>query len=97
MVCRVTVHCSGEAELGGQDAQLCACHLNHQLRRMLVGAAAIRVNPCQAPQREPARGCCRALNLPTMPSLSMRRKDQMVRRRDDGVLDVMMAHLQARK
>jgi len=34
--------------------------------------------------------------LPTMPSLSMHGKHQVVRRRDDGVLD-MMAHLQARK
>ena len=35
--------------------------------------------------------CCRALDLPTMPSLSMHRKHQVVRRRDDGVLDMMMA------
>ena len=35
--------------------------------------------------------CCRALDLPTMPSLSMHRKHQAVRRRDDGVLDMMMA------
>jgi hypothetical protein len=41
--------------------------------------------------------CCRALNLPTMPSLSMHRKHQVVPRRDDGVLDMMMAHLLARK
>ena len=82
----------GEAELGGQDAQLCARHLNHRVRRMLVGAAAIRVNQCQAPQREPARGCCRALNLPTMPSLSMHTKHGVVRRRDDGVLDMVVPH-----
>jgi hypothetical protein len=41
--------------------------------------------------------CCRALKLQTMPSVSMHRKHQVVRRRDDGVLDMMMAHLQARK
>ena len=40
---------------------------------------------------------CRALKLPTMPSLSMHRKHQVVRRRDDGVLGMLMAHLQARK
>lgn len=38
-------------------------------------------------------GCCRALKLPTMPSLSMHTKHGVVRRRDDGVLD-MMPHLQ---
>jgi hypothetical protein len=36
------------------------------------------------------RTCCRALNLATMPSLSMHRKHRVVRRRDDGVLDMMM-------
>jgi hypothetical protein len=34
--------------------------------------------------------CCRALKLPTMPSLSMHTK---VRRRDDGVLDMMVPPL----
>jgi hypothetical protein len=38
--------------------------------------------------------CCRALKLPTMPSLSMHTKHGVVRRRDDGVLDMMVPHLQ---
>jgi len=38
--------------------------------------------------------CCRALKLPTMPSLSMHTKHGVLRRRDDGVLDVMAPHLQ---
>jgi hypothetical protein len=33
--------------------------------------------------------CCRALKLPTMPSLSMHTKHRVVRRCDDGVLDMM--------
>jgi hypothetical protein len=39
-------------------------------------------------------GCCRALKLPTMPSLSMHTKHGVVRRLDDGVLDLMVPHLQ---
>ena len=38
--------------------------------------------------------CCRALKLPTMPSLAMHTKHGVVRRRDDGVLDMMVPHLQ---
>ena len=37
--------------------------------------------------------CCRALDLATMPSLSMHTKHRVVRRRDDGVLDMMVPHL----
>ena len=33
--------------------------------------------------------CCRALKLSTIPSLSMHTKHRVVRRRDDGVLDMM--------
>ena len=41
------------------------------------------------------RGCCwRTLKLPTMPSLSMYTKHGVVRRRDDGVLVMMVPHLQ---
>ena len=40
------------------------------------------------------RSCCRALKLPTMPSLSIHTKHGVVRRRDDGVLDMMVPHLQ---
>ena len=41
------------------------------------------------------RGCCwRTLKLPTMPSLSMHSKHGVVRRGDDGVLDMMAPHLQ---
>jgi len=36
--------------------------------------------------------CCRALKLPTMPSLSMHTKHGVVRRRDDGVLDMVVPH-----
>jgi hypothetical protein len=42
----------------------------------------------------PLGACCRALKLPTMPSLSMHTKHGVVRRRDDGVLDMMVPHLQ---
>jgi hypothetical protein len=35
--------------------------------------------------------CCRALKLPTMPSLSMHGNHGVVRRHDDGVLDMMLA------
>jgi len=38
--------------------------------------------------------CCRALKLPTMPSLAMHTKHGVVRRRDDGVLDMMVPHLE---
>jgi hypothetical protein len=38
--------------------------------------------------------CCRALKLATMPSLSMHTKHAVVRRRDDGVLDIRVSHLQ---
>ncbi len=34
--------------------------------------------------------CCRALKLATMPSLSMHMRHGVVRRRDEGVLDMMM-------
>ena len=37
---------------------------------------------------------CRALKLPTMPSLSMHTKHGVVRRRDDGVLHMMVPHMQ---
>lgn len=35
-----------------------------------------------------------ALKLPTMPSLLMHTKHGVVRRRDDGVLDMMVPHMQ---
>jgi len=34
------------------------------------------------------------LKLPTMPSLAMHTKHGVVRRRDDGVLDMMVPHLE---
>jgi hypothetical protein len=42
----------------------------------------------------PLGDCCRALKLPTMPSLWMHTKHGVVRRRDDGVLDMMVPHMQ---
>jgi len=36
---------------------------------------------------------CRALKLPTMQSLSMHMKYRVARRRDDGVLDMMVPHV----
>jgi hypothetical protein len=42
----------------------------------------------------PRLACCRALKLPMMPSLSMDTKHRVVRRRDDGVLDMMVPHRQ---
>jgi hypothetical protein len=41
--------------------------------------------------------CCRALKLPTMPSLSVQSRHEAVCRRDDVVLDMTKAHLLARK
>jgi hypothetical protein len=37
-------------------------------------------------------GCCRALKLHTMPSLSMHTNHGVLRRRDDGVLDMRVPH-----
>jgi hypothetical protein len=39
----------------------------------------------------PRLPCCRALKSPMMPALSMDTKHGVVRRRDDGVLDMMVS------
>jgi hypothetical protein len=41
----------------------------------------------------PKPACCPALKLPTMPSVSVHTNHGVVRQRDDGVLDMMVAHL----